>query len=183
VGISTFRIGQAALGELASLRREPGTVSAGPLTPADHYSDKDVSTTFVPSTRYDASIKASLAFNSFQLPLASISVVVTYFLFAFTACLRPSGYPPRPDSIGMGLRCWPSLASAPSEPRHLPMRPRVALAARQRNRPGSQTTVIFGSRSLTIRGRSGSRSVTMGSRLLPMARQRQLGLALSENNQ
>jgi hypothetical protein len=70
MGISTFRIGQAALGELASLRREPGTASAGPLTPADDNSNKDVSTTFVPSTCYDVSTKASLAFNSFQLPLA-----------------------------------------------------------------------------------------------------------------
>src|SRR6266446_10747336 len=39
---------QDASGELASLRREPGTVSAKPLTFADHYSKKDVSATFVP---------------------------------------------------------------------------------------------------------------------------------------
>ena len=39
---------QDASGELASLRREPGTVSAKPLTCADHYSSKDVSATFVP---------------------------------------------------------------------------------------------------------------------------------------
>ncbi len=49
MGVSTFRVAQAALGELASLRREPGTVSAGPLKPADHHPDKDVTTTFVPS--------------------------------------------------------------------------------------------------------------------------------------
>ena len=55
---------QAALGELASLRRELGTVSARPLTPADRRSIKDVSTPFVPSLRYDASIKASQVFNS-----------------------------------------------------------------------------------------------------------------------
>jgi hypothetical protein len=55
---------QATSGELASLRREPGTVSARPLTPADPCSSKDVSTPFVPSLRYDASTKASLAFNS-----------------------------------------------------------------------------------------------------------------------
>jgi len=39
---------QEALGELASLRRERGTVSAGPQTPADPGSSKDGSTTFVP---------------------------------------------------------------------------------------------------------------------------------------
>src|SRR2546429_2948616 len=39
---------QDASGELASLRREPGTVSAKPLTFADPYSRKDVSATFVP---------------------------------------------------------------------------------------------------------------------------------------
>lgn len=55
---------QDASEELASLRRELGTVSAEPLTPADHRSIKDVSTPFVPSLRYDASIKASRVFNS-----------------------------------------------------------------------------------------------------------------------
>jgi hypothetical protein len=55
---------QDTSGELASLRRELGTLSAGPLKPADHRSIKDVSTPFVPSLRYDASIKASRAFNS-----------------------------------------------------------------------------------------------------------------------
>jgi hypothetical protein len=39
---------QAVSGELASLRRERGTVSTGPLTSVDHGSRKDVSTTFVP---------------------------------------------------------------------------------------------------------------------------------------
>ena len=39
---------QDASGELASLRREPGTVSAKPLIFAGHYSRKDVSATFVP---------------------------------------------------------------------------------------------------------------------------------------
>jgi hypothetical protein len=55
---------QAASDELASLRRERGTVSAEPLTPADHGSNKDVSTPFVPFLRYDASIKALRVFNS-----------------------------------------------------------------------------------------------------------------------
>jgi hypothetical protein len=52
------------LEELASLRRERGTLSAGPLIPADHGSDKDVSVTFVPLMHYGASIKASPLFNS-----------------------------------------------------------------------------------------------------------------------
>src|SRR5215475_3220790 len=37
---------QDASGELASLRRERGTVSTGPLTPVNHGSNQDVSTTF-----------------------------------------------------------------------------------------------------------------------------------------
>jgi hypothetical protein len=40
---------QETSGELASLRREPGTVSAESLTSADPCSSKDVSATFVPS--------------------------------------------------------------------------------------------------------------------------------------
>src|SRR5215510_557209 len=55
---------QETLGELASLRRERGTLSAGPLRPADHRSLKDVSVTFVPLTHYDASTKASRVFNA-----------------------------------------------------------------------------------------------------------------------
>jgi hypothetical protein len=55
---------QDASDELASRRREQGTVSADPLTSADHRSIKDVSTPFVPSLRYDASIKALRVFNS-----------------------------------------------------------------------------------------------------------------------
>jgi hypothetical protein len=52
------------LGELASLRRERGTISTGPLTPVDQSSSKDVSVTFVPLMHYGASIKASRVFNS-----------------------------------------------------------------------------------------------------------------------
>ena len=52
------------LGKLASLRRERGTVSAGPLRPADRYSIKDVSVTCVPLTHYGASTKALRVFNS-----------------------------------------------------------------------------------------------------------------------
>jgi hypothetical protein len=55
---------QDALDELASRRRERGTVSTGPLTPVDHGSSKDVSTPFVPSHHYGASTKASRMFNS-----------------------------------------------------------------------------------------------------------------------
>ena len=55
---------QETLGELASLRREQGTVSARPLILADHSSLKDGSVTCVPLMRYDASIKASRVFNS-----------------------------------------------------------------------------------------------------------------------
>jgi hypothetical protein len=55
---------QETLGELASLRRERGTVSARPLTLADHSSLKDVSVTCVPLMHYGASTKASRVFNS-----------------------------------------------------------------------------------------------------------------------
>jgi hypothetical protein len=55
---------QETLGELASLRREQGTVSARPLTLADQSSLKDVSVTCVPLTHYGASTKASRVFNS-----------------------------------------------------------------------------------------------------------------------
>src|SRR5262249_41530049 len=55
---------QETLGELASLRRERGTVSARPLTPADQSSLKDVSVTCVPLMPYGASTKASQVFNS-----------------------------------------------------------------------------------------------------------------------
>jgi hypothetical protein len=48
-GVITFRIGKLHRASGPSLRREPGTVSAKPLTFANpHCSDKDVSTTFVP---------------------------------------------------------------------------------------------------------------------------------------
>jgi len=53
-----------ALDELASRRRERGTVSTGPLTPVDHGSRKDVSTPFVPAHHDGASTKASRMFKS-----------------------------------------------------------------------------------------------------------------------
>jgi hypothetical protein len=55
---------QEALGELASLRRERGTVSARPLTLTAQSSLKDVSVTCVPLLHYGASTKASRVFNS-----------------------------------------------------------------------------------------------------------------------
>ena len=55
---------QDALGELASLRRERGTVSGEPLTSPDPYSDKDSHCHIRPLFCYDASTKASRVFNS-----------------------------------------------------------------------------------------------------------------------
>ena len=52
------------LGELASLRREQGTVLARPLTLTNQNSLKDVSVTCVPLTHYGVSPKASRVFNS-----------------------------------------------------------------------------------------------------------------------
>src|SRR5262249_14356938 len=48
-----------------------------------------------------------------------ISVVATYFLFAFTACLRPNDCSSRPGSMEMGFRCSPSLVLPPFTLRHL----------------------------------------------------------------
>ena len=53
-----------ALGELASLRREPDTVSAEPLTSTDLHSNKDSYCHTCPLLHNDASIKASRMFNS-----------------------------------------------------------------------------------------------------------------------
>src|SRR2546430_567208 len=75
---------QDASGELASLRREPGTVSAKPLTFADPYSRKDVSATFVPFCITTLQPRLHLRSTRVRLLLASISVVATYFLCAFT---------------------------------------------------------------------------------------------------
>ena len=52
------------LGELASLRRERGTVSGEPLTSPDPYSGKDSHCHIRPLFCYDASTKASRVFNS-----------------------------------------------------------------------------------------------------------------------
>src|SRR5919198_6339569 len=47
-----------------------------------------------------------------RLFLAWISGVAAYFLFAFTACLRPRGYPRRPGSTETGARCSPGLVGS-----------------------------------------------------------------------
>ena len=52
------------LGELASLRREPGTVSGEPLTSPDPHSNKDSHCHIRPLLHNDASTKASRMFNS-----------------------------------------------------------------------------------------------------------------------
>jgi hypothetical protein len=60
---------------------------------------------------------------------------------------------------------------------------RLSVTARQRKRSGSQTAAILDSRSLTMKEHSGSRSVTMGSRSLPRARQRTVRLTLADNGE
>jgi hypothetical protein len=96
---------QATSGELASLRREPGTVSAGLQTPADLCSSKDVSATCVPLCVTTLQPRLHLRSTRSQLFLAWISGVAPYFLFAFTACLRPREYSRRPGRTEMGCRC------------------------------------------------------------------------------
>jgi len=83
---------QDVSGELASRRRERGTVSAGPQTPADLGSSKDISTTFIPLCVTTLRSRLHGCSTRFQLSLVSISGVVLYGLFAFTACLRPCDY-------------------------------------------------------------------------------------------
>ncbi len=105
---------QAASGELASLRWARGTISAGPLIPADHRSNKDVSTTFVPFCVTTLQPRLHGCSTRSQLILAWISGVVPYVLFAFTACLRPRDYSRRPGSRETGVRSSPGLVSPPS---------------------------------------------------------------------
>jgi hypothetical protein len=55
---------QETLGELASLRREPGTISGEPLISPDPHSSKDSHRHTRPLLHNDASTKASQLFNS-----------------------------------------------------------------------------------------------------------------------
>jgi hypothetical protein len=55
---------QETSGELASLRREPGTLSREPLISPDPHSDEDSHRHTRPLLHYDASTKASQLFNS-----------------------------------------------------------------------------------------------------------------------
>jgi hypothetical protein len=55
---------QETLGELASLRREPGTISREPLISPDPHSNKDSHRHTRPLLHNDASTKASQMFNS-----------------------------------------------------------------------------------------------------------------------
>src|SRR5205814_9504151 len=91
--------------ELASLRREPAAGSAETLISADHYSGTDVSATFVTFCITSLQPRLHWCSTRVRLLLAEISVVATYFLCAFTACLRPNDYSLRPGSMEMGFRC------------------------------------------------------------------------------
>jgi hypothetical protein len=96
------------LGELASLRRELGTVSAGQLTPTDLYSNKDVSIPFVPSLHYDASDKASFVFNSIPT-FPSIDFSWDYLLsFCVYGLLKTPRLPvtPRPYGNRHSVLAW-----------------------------------------------------------------------------
>ena len=55
---------QETLGELASLRREPGTISGEPLISPDPHSSKDSHRHTRPLWHHDASTKASQMFNA-----------------------------------------------------------------------------------------------------------------------
>jgi hypothetical protein len=112
---------QETLGELASLRRERGTVSARPLTLADHSSLKDVSVTCVPFMHYGASTKASWMCNSVPTFPRRDFGCDSLLSFAFTTCLRPRDYSRRPGRMETGVWCSPGLvySSPPFGLRHL----------------------------------------------------------------
>ena len=104
---------QDALGELASRRRERGTVSTGPLTPVDHGSSKDVSTPCVPLLHDDASTKAALAFNSTppfprrDFGWGSLRSFCVYDLLETPRLLAT----PRPHGNRRSVRAWPAPTS------------------------------------------------------------------------
>jgi hypothetical protein len=100
---------QDALGELASRRRERGTVSADPLTSADQAPSKTSQPRSSPLCVTTLQSRLHGCLTRFQLFLASISGVVPYCLFAFTACLRPRDDSRRPGCMETGIRCLPSL--------------------------------------------------------------------------
>jgi hypothetical protein len=77
---------QDTSGELASLRRELGTLSAGPLRPAARCSIKDVSPPCVPFGMTTLQARLHGCSTQSRLFLAEISGGVPSFLCAFTAC-------------------------------------------------------------------------------------------------
>jgi hypothetical protein len=103
---------QAASGELASRRRERGTVSGGPLIPVDLCSNKDASTPFRPLLRYDASTKASLAFNSIPTFLGIDFGCGCLLSFCVCCLLETKGLPLGPGSMETGVRCLPGLVGS-----------------------------------------------------------------------
>src|SRR5262249_59806330 len=90
-------------------------------TPESNKSDssKDVSATFVPFCITTLQPRLHGCSTHVRLLLAEISVMATYFLCAFTACLRPNDCSLRPGSMEMGFRCSPSPVSPPFTMRHL----------------------------------------------------------------
>jgi hypothetical protein len=101
------------LGELASLRREQGTASAGPLIPTDPDSSKDVSTTFVPLTHYGASTKASRMFNSSPTFPRIDFGCGSLFSFCFYGLLETPRLlaTPRPYGNRRSMLAWSALTS------------------------------------------------------------------------
>ena len=100
-------------GELSSLRRKLGTLSAEPLNSVDLCFSKDVSTAFVPSVRYDVSIKASSVFNS--LPTSpSMDFSGGYLLSFCVYCLletQPLPAKPRQYGDGLSVLAQPGVSS------------------------------------------------------------------------
>ena len=101
------------LDELASLRRERGTISTGPLTPVDHGSSKDVSTPFVPFMHYGASTKASQAFNAMPTFPRLDFGWGSLFSFCFYGLLETPQLPatPRPYGNRRSVLAWSVITS------------------------------------------------------------------------
>jgi hypothetical protein len=104
---------QDASGELASLCRERGTVSAGPLTPTDPDSFKDVSVTCVPLMHYGASTKALRVFNSVPTFPRRDFRYDSLLSLCFYCLLETSQLPATPRQYGNRhlVLTWSDLAS------------------------------------------------------------------------
>ena len=118
-GVATFRIGKRrwASWPLYAGSRAPSQASRSSLltlTPVRTHT-----ATHVPFCLTTLPPRLHRCSTRHQLFLAESSTVVVYCPSAFTACLRPRGYPRRPGRRETGVRCAPGLKVPPFYVRHL----------------------------------------------------------------